>query len=428
MSQRKNYSRYFIILQEDEKGYGLSSDKTPTGYAKLEVKNGKCKVTFYVQNLKGEMKPYYITLICNKRDEKKLIRLGQLNIDNAGRAEVSKEFDSNDIAGSGIGVSKIGGAAVVKFDNLNVRGILSGFTSAEIPKEWERYALVNIEDDRKTEKKEKEKQTKEKLEKEKLEKEKLEKEKLEKEKEVKAQASKKKEQEKKKVEEDVKDFDKYESEVEKFAFEKRNEEEKENKTKEESKNTKQEDKLERIKKEELQKPKINKNEERLNNEIISEGKATLKKCAVEKPNIENTELEHRDFFKDIVEGLDEFDDYFPEINRSKWYAVNVYSIDDMYRADTYNKYATIYYPMINYYPYIIKYNHYIMGYKFDRNGKVKYVMYGIPGTKNECDQPFGGKYGFVSFAKTGKGEDKELGYWLLFYDFARSVVVIPKDK
>lgn len=423
MSQRKNYSRYFIILQEDEKGYGLSSDKTPTGYAKLEVKNGKCKITFYVQNLKKEMKPYYIALICNKKDEKKLIRLGQLNIDNAGRAEVSKEFDSNDIAGSGIGVSKIGGAAIAKFDNLNVNGILSGFTSADIPKDWEKYALVNIEDDRKPQKKEKDK-----------------------EKEVKVEVPKKKEKEKHQVEEDIKDFDKYESEVEKIAFEKRVEEEnkpeEENKAREkdkpkeekpeENKKVKKEDKVERTKKAEVEKeekveliekqPPIDEKNERLNSYTID------KTEAVKQNTIEKSNKEHRDFFKDIVEDLDEFDDYFPEISRAKWYAVNVYSIDDMYRADTYNKYTVIYYPMINYYPYIIRYNHYIMGYKFDRYGKVKYVMYGIPGTKNEHDQPFGGKYGFVSFAKTRKGEDTELGYWLLFYDFSRSVVVIPKDK
>ena len=144
MSQRKNYSRYFIILQEDEKGYGLSSDKMPTGYAKLEVKNGKCKITFYVQNLKIEMRPYYIMLICNKKDEKKLIKLAELNIDNSGRTEICKEFESPNIAGSGVAVDKVSGAAVVRFVSGDIISVLSGFTSTDIPKDWKSYTLMDM--------------------------------------------------------------------------------------------------------------------------------------------------------------------------------------------------------------------------------------------------------------------------------------------
>jgi hypothetical protein len=99
----------------------------------------------------------------------------------------------------------------------------------------------------------------------------------------------------------------------------------------------------------------------------------------------------------------------------------------MYRADSYNKYAIIYYPMINYFPYIIKHGHYIIGYKFDELHRVKYVMYGIPGTRETEDQPFGGKYGFVSYVSGNEERGDDLGYWLLFYDFRRAVVVIPSQ-
>ena len=71
MTQKKSYSRYFIILQEDEKGYSLASDKVASGYAKLELKNDKCKISYYVQNLKKEMTPYYMMLVCNKKDVKR---------------------------------------------------------------------------------------------------------------------------------------------------------------------------------------------------------------------------------------------------------------------------------------------------------------------------------------------------------------------
>ena len=51
MAHSKLY-RNFIILQEDERGYSSSDDKALSGYAKVEAKGDKCKVSFYAQNLK----------------------------------------------------------------------------------------------------------------------------------------------------------------------------------------------------------------------------------------------------------------------------------------------------------------------------------------------------------------------------------------
>ena len=50
MTHKKTYSRVFIILQEMKKNLGISADKIPNGYVKLEIKNTKCKICFYVQN------------------------------------------------------------------------------------------------------------------------------------------------------------------------------------------------------------------------------------------------------------------------------------------------------------------------------------------------------------------------------------------
>lgn len=44
LANKKSYSRYFIILQEDEKGHSISPEKQSSGYAKIEMKNDKCKV------------------------------------------------------------------------------------------------------------------------------------------------------------------------------------------------------------------------------------------------------------------------------------------------------------------------------------------------------------------------------------------------
>ena len=416
MSQRKNYSRYFIILQEDEKGYGLSSDKMPTGYAKLEVKNGKCKVTFYVQNLKIEMRPYYIMLICNKKDEKKLIKLSELNIDNSGRTEICKEFESSNIAGSGIDVDKVSGATVVRSVSGNMISVLTGFTSTDIPKNWKNYTLMDM--------------------------------------------TEKKDDEKKHIDDNVEDFDKYEAEIEsvrehdKSAEIKKDEKTKlqdndraskkkdnhnHNKPKENTtaKKTIIQDEVKEDRKKDIRKDKNKVMQEEIRDDIQEEGheeiygeeKTPKSDNFINKQPKDNVEFNISEkFFNRIIEDLEPFGDDFEEIGKSKWFRVHVNSIEDMYRASSYNKYAIIYYPMINYFPYIIKHGHYIIGYKFDDMNRVKYVMYGIPGTRETEDQPFDGKYGFVSFVRGNEERGDDLGYWLLFYDFRRAVVVIPTQK
>lgn len=113
MAQINKLYRNFIILQEDERGYSNSNDKTLSGYSKIEAKGEKCKVSFYAQNLKVN-DDYCIMLICNKKDSKKLINLGSIKVSEGGKAEVTKEYFVDNIAGVGISYDKISGAAIVK--------------------------------------------------------------------------------------------------------------------------------------------------------------------------------------------------------------------------------------------------------------------------------------------------------------------------
>ena len=149
MTPKKSYSRYFIILQEDEKGYSLDSDKIPSGYAKLEMKNNKCKISYYVQNLRKEKQPYYMILICGKKDVNKIIKLGKLNIDDYGRVDISHEYDMENIADTGISAEKIIGAAIVKFLDTNVISIMSGFSTSDKPNEWKNYKIADFNKEKK---------------------------------------------------------------------------------------------------------------------------------------------------------------------------------------------------------------------------------------------------------------------------------------
>jgi hypothetical protein len=128
------------------------------------------------------------------------------------------------------------------------------------------------------------------------------------------------------------------------------------------------------------------------------------------------------FFEEVTRGFEECRHKFKDIKYCKWYKVNVNSIDEMCNISNYNIYTLAYYPMLNYYPYIKKHKHFIIGYKCDKMGNLKYVVYGVPGTKSEEEQPYHGKTGFVTWMSSG---DDNMGYWLMFYDFKNSKIVYP---
>lgn len=80
-------------------------------------------------------------LICNKRDMKNIIKIGEMNIDDYGRADVCYEYPIDDVAGSGISMDRVSGAAIVRILDNNIISVMSGFASTEIPK-WKDFAII----------------------------------------------------------------------------------------------------------------------------------------------------------------------------------------------------------------------------------------------------------------------------------------------
>lgn len=406
MAQKKNYSRYFIILQEDEKGYATSTDKLPSGYLKLENKNDKCKVSYYVQNLKKEPAPYYMILICNKKEVKKIIRIGELNIDDYGRADVTYEYPIDSIGGSKISMDKISGAAIVKFLDSNIISVMSGFASTDIP-QWKGFEMIDNS----------------------------------------ARAKK----EDKPADANNSIFDEYEKNIEavkavnkedKSGVEQVNKVINESETHEDELKYKDSNQMERDNKDNVNSEDKNNSLNAEKEEIEAERKDEAKvDIETEKENItyeDDDNFEDRnkneyplgavgEFFRGISHGLEELKELNHEIKKCTWYKVDIKNINDMYNCSDYNKYTVLYYPMISYYPYIKQYGHYIIGYKFNNEGKMKYLVYGVPGKKSRQEQPYGGKSGFVTWIPLKHGEEDEdsMGYWLMFYDFRNSTIIIP---
>ncbi|SKA82772.1 hypothetical protein SAMN05428976_105104 [Clostridium sp. USBA 49] len=454
MAQKRSYSRYFIILQEDEKGYALASDKSPSGYAKLEIKNDKCKISYYVQNLKKESTPYYMILICDKKEVKKIIKLGELNIDDYGRAEIAYEYQADNVANCGINVDKIVGAGIVKFMNTNIVSIMSGFASTEIP-EWKNFQVIeeklrkneenkevinlnktleleteeNINKEQNNIFEEYEKEIEEEKNKEeKAAKEELRKEDIIKEEPVKEEVEERIEEEKNKeklreeyvINEEIIKEKPVEDDETKGQREKEIKEERDisiENLKNISTTETTSNEIEEEKEEEIEQSRHKKKEKIKKNEC-KEKAGSKKDYPKDKAGI---------FFIEAAKGFEELEGVCSEIKRCIWYKVPVNSLEDMINCKDYNKYTIAYYPMINYFEYIKKFKHFILGYKLDKNNNMKYIVYGILGTKSRKDQPFRGRSGFVTWVPLKEGEESEdsYGYWLMFYDFRNSTIVVP---
>jgi len=382
LSQKKSYSRYFIILQEEEKGYALASDKEPTGYVKLEMKNDKCKISFYVQNLKKEKEPYHMALICFKKETKNIVTLGLLNIDDQGRAEHIFEFPANNIMNTGIDLDRIIGATVMKPIDKKVLSVMNGFMVTEVP-QWKMFPII---------------------------------------------AEAKSKVEEIKMPEEIETMDTAPESIEGANFSEY--EEMIEKNKEED--FKEEEPREEPREEFTQ--EIEANEERMNIEDNSNFEEKIE----EEEYIENIPQEETgkdkgmpmgssgEFFKQIMLEFHEMITLGGEIKNCRWFKVPVNKFEELSDVTNYNKYTVVYYPMLSYFRYINAHKHYIMGLKYNKEGKMKYLVYGVPGTKSILDQPYGGKSGFVTWIPCeNEASENGLGYWLMFYDFRSSTVVIP---
>jgi len=382
VAQKKNYSRYFIILEEDEKGYSLGVDKSASGYVKLENKNGKCKISYYVQNIKKQSSPYYMVLICNKKGSKDIIKIGEMNIDEYGRADICYEYPVDNIGNCGINADKISGAAIVKFLDSNIISVMSGFSTTDIPA-WKSFSIIESKERKKEDIKEE------------------------------------------KTNKTI--FDKYEETIEEIKIKDSNNTNKDgdNKVKsvqehkEKGKDIKESNEKDLGSEDRKKGKDIKESDEK----DLGKTKKPIEKNEYKKRNKENTPigLEGK-YFRSLVEDLDSVDNITDEIKNCIWYKIDAKDEDDMRNTCNYDKFMVLYNPMLGYYSYIKKHGHYILGYKCDSSGNMKYLVYGIPGDKTREDQPLKGKSGFVTWIEN---KENNLGYWLMFYDYKTNNILIP---
>lgn len=381
MSNNNKLYRNFIILQEDERGYSNEEDKTLSGYSKIESKGDKCKVSYYAQNLRVDDCKYYMVLICNKKDAKKLVNLGELSVNADGKGEATREYLSDSIGNLNISYDNVSGAAIMTVKEGIPVYILCGFLNGEVPSDsWRNYQLIKADSVSNDEAKQS--------------------------KRISKQDSIKKSDESK--------TSKREEQKSNVDFNKQKKSSEENNSVDYKKDKKVSEE---------------------NNVVDSKDSDTILRNESSfdeyEKNIESSKVSDDEefelkgnsgsFFNSLVRGFAKPDGKIDDIKYCKWHKVEVKDLYQLCNTSDYNKYTIAYYPMINYYPYIKKHGHFMFGLKGDKDGNMKYIVYAIPGSKDLDDQPYEGKTGFVTWVT----DDKGTGYWLMFYDFKNSTVVVP---
>ena len=400
MASNSRLYRNFIILQEDERGYASANDKSLSGYAKIEAKGDICKISFYAQNLRKDEDKYNMMLICDKKDNKQIVDLGKLDVSIAGKADYTKEYNVDNIAGIELSLDKISGAAIGKYKDGVPIFIMCGFLNGQQPcEDWKSYKVIKAKSDKELEKKIHYKEQKKHDKKEK-------KDKCEDREEV--------------VNEEINSINEGSLKVEE---EKRVESVEEKDREEEFAEEKREESLEEVEASREEKTEKVKLQATIEENIQTDHpKENLRGKFEDYEELIEESKEFNEYFESIAEGFEE-DEGYDELKYCKWYKVPVHDLYEMCNMSNYNKYTLVYYPMLNYYPYIKKYNYFKLGYKCDFNGNLKYIIYAIPGKKDKDEQPYDGRTGFVTWV--AKDSDTDIGCWLMFYDFKNSTVVVP---
>lgn len=113
MTNLKNtYFRSFLIFEREDPGFGDGTE--PSGYIKLEGRDGQGKLTASVQNLRedtGKLN-YRLYIINFTQSHAHTVQVGLIPLQR-GRGEVKWEYDIDDVAGTGASIHDFNVAVVI---------------------------------------------------------------------------------------------------------------------------------------------------------------------------------------------------------------------------------------------------------------------------------------------------------------------------
>ncbi|SNS45190.1 hypothetical protein SAMN05446037_101087 [Anaerovirgula multivorans] len=433
---KRRYRRYFVILEEEDKGFSNSKSEGTKGYGKIEVRNEQGTLSLYCQNLKKleEKKESYRLYLIQTKDtlEPTIVDIGPIKLENNGKGEVIWQFNAENVKGFKKSIEDFDTLALVVEtleESQRVIAPLVGYIHKE-KSNWKpllqkklfittkgKEEKVLEQPKEKSEEKPEEKLIKvdEKIEKPVESKGSLPKE----EKPVESKGSLPKEE---RVVEPKKSLSKEEKVVEP----------KESLPKEEK----------------VVEPKesLSKEEKPVEQEKDKEIKEKLEKKTEDHPagsySFQQDYEEIHPLQKYIENTLKVFPRVEPfdtNLKNYEWWQIS-YNIQTIYRA--YMPFISHIEMMISpyyyHYPYyssseyqrqFCRYQHYIFGVCYDEKRKAKYYVYGIPGKRIGIEQPYKGTTGFVYWRASHYEQFKQedFGYWLMHINAETGKVEKPLE-
>lgn len=112
MDSKAGFQRVFMFFENEDPGY--EAGQKPSGYIKLEAREGRGKLSALAQNLKdqGDRLTYRLYLIqCGKRQVLP-VPVGALKF-RQGKGELEWEFNPSNVSGTGLGIKDFNMAAVL---------------------------------------------------------------------------------------------------------------------------------------------------------------------------------------------------------------------------------------------------------------------------------------------------------------------------
>lgn len=427
MSAKKSYNRFFIIFQEEDKGYGVGPDRPPTGYAKVETKNEKTKVTVYVQNLKpfesGECL-YKCYLISHHDDKDSTVYLGIMNIDDLGRGESSWESGAENAFDSKTSIDKFNGAAIV-VESEGIEKVIAPLAGYMSKDKFNWRSIIPVA-------------------------KKVQKEEI-------VQVDVYNEAQNIELSEEAKKFEEYEQSINEIAakdeYEEIDADSKELNSGMEGIETSGipediDSEAERVQiYQQVEEEEIPKETELKVEEPFFYEQPVSRPVAEVDDEIRNKNKEHKysysgcmghnkyDYRLAMTKTLEDILVEYEKIEKHKdLKECMVWKVDmekckkDGHKLAMYPCYDLLFYPMMynpyfDHFKYIRKHGHYLFGIKCDKDKKVLAILFAIPGKNKPCEQPFGGKSGFTKWVSWGGKED---GYWIMMYDPMTGLILSQK--
>lgn len=132
-----NFIRFFVILNEQEKGYGISG--APNGYCKVESLDGKAVFTFSIRNIKTEKNGYklFITL----KDSSGPVFISDAVPVSGGNIYKSVETNAENVFDSGNKINKVEAMYVLNGENAVV---MSGYLNRNVSQQQKQNADMKI--------------------------------------------------------------------------------------------------------------------------------------------------------------------------------------------------------------------------------------------------------------------------------------------